>query len=268
MLLRIILGEIRKSFLHRFRYIASTFFWLIFPTLNFIPFLIMGKNWTGNFTSNVLRKITNTSDLWTFLIVGDILATFFSALYWRSCYELWLELRHKTIWHFFAEKSGLKNLIIGKMLAISTIAFFYTVPIYINAYLIFGKPIHIYKILYVYLTLLLSIPAIVGLSFILASYTLISKDITLIITLYEEVSWIFSPIRYPVELFRITKILSYLFPITYALYLARTFCGFNFDLPWYFYLSFLSINTLFLIIGIITLNKTIHYLRKTGNIEF
>ncbi len=268
MFLKIIISEIKKSLLHRFRYIESTLFWLVFPTLNLIPFLIMGKNWSRNFDSNILQKISNTSDLWTFLIVGDILATFFSALYWRSCYELWLESRYKTIWHFFAENNGLKNLLIGKMCAVSIIAFFYTIPIYINAYLIFRKPIALYKILYVYLVLFSSAPAIIGLSFILASYTLISKDITMIITLYEEVSWIFSPIRYPVELFKVTKIVSYLFPITYALYLARTLCGFNFRLHISFYLLFFLINISFLIIGITILNRTIYHLRKTGDIEF
>ncbi len=228
----------------------------------------MGKNWAGNFNSNILQKVANRGDLWTFLIVGDILATFFSALYWRSCYEIYLESKHKTLWHFFSLNNGITNMIIGKILSVSIVAMFYTFPIYINSYLIFGKVIPPLNILYVYLALFLSIPAIVGLSFILSSYTLLSNDITMIITAYEEVSWIFSPIRYPVELFKITKILSYLFPVTYALYLARTLCGFNFKLPSYFYPFFFSINILFLIIGILSLNRTVKYLRKTGDIEF
>lgn len=266
--LKVIFSEILKSFLHRFRYLQSTIFWLVFPSINLIPFLIVGKNWSANFNSNILQRISNTGDLWTFLIVGDVLATFFSALYWRSCYELWLESRYKTIWHFFTINNGLYNLIIGKMLSVSIIALLYTVPIYINSYIIFGKTISLVNIIYIYLVLILSIPAIVGLSFLLSSYTLVSRDITMVVTAYEEISWIFSPIRYPVELFKLTTIISYLFPVTYALYLARTLCGFNFKLSLYFYLSFILINVLFLILGVMSLSKTVKYLRKTGDIEF
>lgn len=268
MLLKVIFSEIRKSFLHRFRYVQSTLFWLLFPTLNLIPFLIMGKNWAGNFNSEILKKIANTPDLWTFLIIGDILATFFSALYWRTCYELWLEAKYKTIWHFFALNGGLTNLIIGKMLAVSIIATFYTLPIYINATIIFGKTIPFLNILYVYLALFLSIPAIAGLSFLLSSYTLITRDFTMVITAYEEISWIFSPIRYPVELFKITRIFSFFFPVTYALYIARILCGFNFKVPSFFYLLFFLINVILFLSGIIVLNKTVLYLRKTGSIDF
>jgi ABC-type polysaccharide/polyol phosphate export permease len=228
----------------------------------------MGKNWAGNFNSQILQRIANTPDLWTFLIVGDILATFFSALYWRSCYELWLESRYKTIWHFFTINNGIANLIIGKMLAVSIIALLYTIPIYINAYLIFGKTIHPLNILYVYLALILSIPAIIGLNFLLSSYTLLSQDITMIVTVYEEVSWIFSPIRYPVEIFKITKIISYFFPVTYALYLARTLCGLGFKLSFNFFLFFSLINLTFFVTGIFFLKKTILQIKKTGNIEF
>jgi hypothetical protein len=88
------------------------------------------------------------------------------------------------------------------------------------------------------------------------------------VTVVEELNYIFSPIRYPVEVFKITRLISFFLPLTYALYIARILGGFNFKVPATFYIQLLSLNTLILGGGILALRKAIKYIKKSGEIDF
>jgi ABC-type polysaccharide/polyol phosphate export permease len=87
--------------------------------------------------------------------------------------------------------------------------------------LIFGLEITIVKILPIFLFLILLIIGLYGIGFMAAALTLMIKEAHGLLHMFEYILFLFSPIRYPVEVNPITKTISAFIPLTYALIALR-----------------------------------------------
>jgi ABC-type polysaccharide/polyol phosphate export permease len=86
---------------------------------------------------------------------------------------------------------------------------------------IFGLEITLIKLFPIFLFLLLLIVGLYGIGFMAAALTLMIKEAHGLLHMFEYVLFLFSPIRYPVEVNPITKTISVFIPLTYALIALR-----------------------------------------------
>jgi ABC-2 type transport system permease protein len=218
-------------------------FFTVFPLIWVLPFVFQGKALVGSFSSVPFKELTGTENYLAFLLLGSIVSTYVFSGLWGVGNSLREETYWGTLEYLILSPTNPLIILIGKTLTEFVYA---TITVVIQALiivLILNIKITLIKLLPVILIILLLLIGFYGFAIAFAGFTLLLKEVEGWIRTLEWVFYLFSPIRYPVEINPLTKFISSLIPLTYALVAIRAVILLNKNI--------LSLKKILFILGII-----------------
>ncbi len=217
----IIGAEVRKTAKIWFAYKILIFFWAIFPLIWVIPYVFQGKALVGSMSSGPFAQLTGTENYMAFVLIGAMVSTYIFSGLWGVGNSLREETYWGTLEYIIASPTSLLVVLIGKTLA----EFLYATVMVIFqatlATLFFGIDITLGKLFPLMMIVVLLVIGFYGFAIAFAGFTLLIKEVHGWVHTLEWVFFLFSPIRYPVEVNAITKLVSAFIPLTYALVAIR-----------------------------------------------
>ncbi|KPK64108.1 hypothetical protein AMJ83_03670 [candidate division WOR_3 bacterium SM23_42] len=217
----VIVEEVRKSFAILFAYPVEVVFWIFSPLLWVIPLVFQGKALIGAFSSTPFGALAGTDEFIPYVLIGAIISTYMFSAVWSMGNSFRDETYYGTLEHILSAPVRPVYILVGKGVYNSVLSTLFVIVQLLICVFIFGLEITLAKIFPIFLFLLLLIVGLYGIGFMAAAVTLLIKESHGIIHLFEYVLFLFSPIRYPVEVNPITKTISVFIPLTYALIALR-----------------------------------------------
>ncbi|RKX71052.1 hypothetical protein DRP53_02940 [candidate division WOR-3 bacterium] len=264
----IVYEELRKTVKIWLTYPLVLVFWTIFPIMWVIPFIFQGKAFVGALSSQAFADLTGTGQYIPFVIIGAVVSTYmFSALY-----GIGNAFREESYWgtleYLIGSPASKGFILLGKALSEGIFSTFFALSQLLFAIFLFGVKITLTKILPILLIMSFLLLALYGLGIGLAGLTLLIKESRGIIHSLDDILYLFSPIRYPVEVNPITKFVSLFIPLTYALIAIRGILLLNkpFHLLITEMVALLLLDIGFLFFGFYTFNTLERKVRQTGTI--
>ncbi|MDH5185645.1 MAG: ABC transporter permease [candidate division WOR-3 bacterium] len=267
--LAIIGAEIRKTAKIWFAYKILMFFWAIFPLIWVIPYLFQGKALVGGMSSAPFAQLTGTENYMAFVLIGAMVSTYIFSGLWGVGNSLREETYWGTLEYIIASPTSLLVVLIGKTLA----EFLYaTVMVIFQATLatfFFGIDITFGKIFPLMMIIVLLVIGFYGFAIAFAGFTLLIKEVHGWVHTLEWVFFLFSPIRYPVEVNAITKLVSAFVPLTYALVAIRAIILLNKSVInlWQILLILGVMDIILIAGGYILFNRLEYRTKKAGTIS-
>ncbi len=219
--LRVIKAEVIKTMKIWLTYPIMLLFWGIFPLMWVLPFIFQGKAFVGGLESESFKNLTGTANYLSFVLLGAIISTYIFSGLWGVGNALREETYWGTLEYMIVSPTHPLIILVGK----TVVEFLYaSVVVFIQsliAVFILGLRVGINQFLPVALIVFLLLVGFYGLAIALAGFTLLIKEVHGWVRTLEWVFYLFSPIRYPVEINPITKTISLLIPLTYALVAVR-----------------------------------------------
>ncbi|MFQ6089611.1 MAG: ABC transporter permease [Candidatus Methanofastidiosia archaeon] len=219
--LYVIREEIVKNLKILLCYPVEIVFWVVFPIFWVVPFIFQGEALVGGLNSESFANYAGTQEFIPYVLIGAILNTYvMSALYGMSS-SLRLESFWGTLEYILGSPSKKISILLGKALSESFTATFFALSQTVISVILFGLEITFGKVLPILLVLILLILGLYGMAIGLAGLTLQIKETRSLIHTIENLFYLFSPVRYPTDINPITKMVSLIIPITYALIVVR-----------------------------------------------
>lgn len=219
--LRVVRAEVIKTMKIWLTYPIMLVFWGIFPLVWVMPFIFQGKAFVGGLTSESFKTLTGTGNYLSFVLLGAIISTYIFSGLWGVGNALREETYWGTLEYMIVSPTHPMVILVGKTLVEFIYASVVVIIQALIAVFILGLRVGIDQILPVILIVFLLLVGFYGLAIALAGFTLLIKEVHGFVHTLEWVFYLFSPIRYPVEINPITKTLSLLLPLTYALVAVR-----------------------------------------------
>lgn len=219
--MNVIFAEMRKSFKILLAYPIEIAFWIVLPLLWALPLIFQGKAIIGGLKSDAFGSIAGTQEFIPYVLIGAIVSTYMASLVWSMGFALRHETYYGTLEHILSAPVRPVQILLGKALFNSMLSTAYVIIQLLICIFIFSVELTFAKILPVLFFLLLLIAGLYGIGFAAAGLTLLVKEAHGLLHLFEYVLFLFSPIRYPVEINQITRIVSIFIPLTYALIALR-----------------------------------------------
>ncbi len=219
--MRVIIEEIRKSFKILLAYPIEIAFWVIAPLLWVVPLVFQGKALIGGLRSTAFGNIAGTEEFIPYVLVGAIVSTYMFSAVWSMGNAFRDETYYGTLEHILSAPIRPLYFLLGKGLYNSILSTFFVIIQILISIFIFGLHMTLTKILPILIFLLLLIAGLYGIGFVAAALTLLVKEAHGLLHLFEYVLFLFSPVRYPVEINPITRAVSAFIPLTYALIALR-----------------------------------------------
>ncbi len=217
-----ILAECRKTIRIWFSYPIMIVFWAIFPLLWVMPYVFQGRALVGGATSESFRQLTGSGNYLAFVLIGAMISTFVFSALWGVGNSLREETYWGTMEYIIASPTHPLVILIGKTLAewawSSVMVLFQAVIIA----LFFGVQFTLAKVLPVLLIVVLLLVGFSGFAIAFAGFTLLIKEVHGWVHTLEWIFFLFSPIRYPVQVNPVTAVISTLIPLTWALVAIRS----------------------------------------------
>ncbi|UCF70052.1 MAG: ABC transporter permease [candidate division WOR-3 bacterium] len=217
----VIIEEVRKSFRILLAYPVEVVFWIFSPLLWVIPLVFQGKALIGAFNSTSFGSLAGTDEFIPYVLIGAIVSTYMFSAVWSMGNSFRDETYYGTLEHILSAPVRPGYILIGKGLYNSILSTSFVIVQLLICVFIFGLNITLAKIFPIFLFLLLLIVGLYGIGFMAAALTLLIKEAHGMLHMFEYVLFLFSPIRYPVEVNPITKAISVFIPLTYALIALR-----------------------------------------------
>ena len=217
----VIVEEVRKSFKILFAYPIEVVFWIFSPLLWVIPLVFQGKALIGAFSSTPFGKLAGTDEFIPYVLIGAIISTYMFSAVWSMGNSFRDETYYGTLEHILSAPVRPVYILLGKGVYNSILSTLFVIVQLLICVFIFGLNITLAKIFPIFLFLLLLIVGLYGIGFMAAALTLLIKEAHGVLHMFEYVLFLFSPIRYPVEVNPITRTVSVFIPLTYALIALR-----------------------------------------------
>lgn len=218
----VIRAEIAKTIRIYFSYPIIVAFWAIFPMLWVFPFVFQGKALVGSMSSPAFEQLTGSGNYMAFVLIGAMVSNFVFSGLWGVGNSLREETYWGTMEYIIASPTSPLVILIGKTLAEALVT---TCTVCLQAVVIsilpFGISFTLAKVLPVLLIVGLLMVGFYGFTIAFAGFTLLIKEAHGWIHTLEWVFFLFSPIRYPVQVNAITQVVSTLIPLTWALVAIR-----------------------------------------------
>lgn len=215
--LRVVWEEFVKGMRVTLAYPIELVGYIIFPAAWVLPFFFQGKAFTGGMQSAAFQRATGTAQYLPYVLTGAIVSTYlFSSLYGMAG-SLRLESFWGTLELIFSSPARKISILLGKALHDSVLASVIAFSQCVLCVAFFGLKITLHTLFPVLLVFLLLILGLYGIALALAGITLQIKEIRSLTRTVEYFFFIFSPVRYPVEVNPVTHFFSLLVPLTYAL---------------------------------------------------
>jgi ABC-2 type transport system permease protein len=215
-------AEMAKTLRIYFSYPVIVVFWAIFPMLWVLPFLFQGKALVGSTDSAAFQQLTGSGNYMAFILIGAMVSNFVFSGLWGVGQSLREETYWGTMEYIIASPTHPLVVLVGKTLAEASVT---TCIVVLQAAIIsilpFGISFTVAKVLPVLLLVLLLMVGFYGFAIAFAGFTLLIKEVHGWIHTLEWVFFLFSPIRYPVQVNPITSFVSVLIPLTWALVAIR-----------------------------------------------
>jgi ABC-2 type transport system permease protein len=196
-------------------------FWAIFPMLWVMPYVFQGKALVGSMNSAAFEQLTGSGNYMAFVLIGAMISTFIFSGLWGVGNSLREETYWGTMEYIIASPTPPLVILIGKTLAewawSSLMVVFQAAVIGI----FFGVEFTLAKVLPVLMLIGLLMVGFYGFAIAFAGFTLLVKEAHGYVHTLEWVFFLFSPVRYPVQVNPITRIVSTLIPLTWALLAIR-----------------------------------------------
>ncbi|HID94857.1 MAG TPA: ABC transporter permease [Candidatus Latescibacteria bacterium] len=219
--LEVIVAEVKKTAKIWLCYPVMLIFWGIFPLLWVLPFVFQGIALTGGLTSVPFKNLTGTENYIAFVLIGAMVSTYVFSGLWGVGNALREETYWGTLEFIIVSPTSPFTVLMGKTVA----EFIYaTLLVFMQALLsvfVFGIAITLGKLLPILFILVLLMIGFYGFAIAFAGLTLLIKEAHGLVHTMEWAFFLFSPIRYPVEINPITKVVSTVIPLTYALVAIR-----------------------------------------------
>ncbi|MEO0085555.1 MAG: ABC transporter permease [candidate division WOR-3 bacterium] len=220
--LGVIRAEVSKTIRIYFSYPIIVAFWAIFPLLWVFPFVFQGKALVGSLSSPAFEQLTGSGNYMAFVLIGAMVSNFVFSGLWGVGNSLREETYWGTMEYIIASPTNPLVILIGKTLAEALVT---TCVVCLQAVVIsllpFGISFTFAKVLPVLLIVGLLMVGFYGFTIAFAGFTLLIKEAHGWIHTLEWVFFLFSPIRYPVQVNAITQVVSTLIPLTWALVAIR-----------------------------------------------
>jgi ABC-2 type transport system permease protein len=264
----IVYEELRKTLKIWLTYPLALFFWTIFPIMWVIPFIFQGQAFVGALSSKAFADLTGTGQYIPFVIIGAVVSTYmFSALYGIGN-AFRMEAYWGTLEYLIGSPAQKGFILLGKAISEGIFSTLFAFSQLAIAVFLFGVELTITKVFPILLIMTFLLLALYGLGIGLAGLTLLIKESRGIIHSLDNILYLFSPIRYPVEVNPITRIVSLFIPLTYALIAIRGIVLLN--KPFHLLISQVVILFLldiaFLAFGFYTFNTLEKKVRTAGTI--
>jgi ABC-2 type transport system permease protein len=218
----IIRAEMAKTWRIWLSYPIMVVFWAIFPLLWVVPFVFQGKALVGSMDSEAFRQLTGSGNYMAFVLIGAMVSNFIFSGLWGVGNSLREETYWGTMEYIIASPTNPLVILVGKTLAEALLTTaIVTAQAVIISILPFGINLTLAKILPVIMLVGLLMLGFYGFAIAFAGFTLLIKEVHGWIHTLEWVFFLFSPIRYPVQVNVITKVVSTLIPLTWALVAIR-----------------------------------------------
>ncbi len=219
--LRALGAEFGKTVRIWLSYPIMIFFWAIFPLIWVMPYVFQGRALVGGATSESFRQLTGSGNYLAFVLIGAMISTFVFSALWGVGNSLREETYWGTMEYIIASPTHPLVILIGKTLAewawSTVMAVFQATIISI----FFGVRFTIDKVLPIILLVGLLMIGFYGFAIAFAGFTLLIKEVHGWVHTLEWIFFLFSPIRYPVQVNPITAMVSTLIPLTWALIAIR-----------------------------------------------
>lgn len=228
--MRVIIEEIRKDIKILLAYPAEIVFWIISPLLWVVPLVFQGKALIGGLQSQSFGALAGTGEYIPYVLIGGIFSTYMFTAVWSMGNALRNEMFYGTLEHILSSPVRPIYILLGKGLYNSLLSTIFVIIQILICVFIFGLRITLNKVLPIIFFLTLLIIGLYGVGFIASALTLLIKESQGILHLFEYILFLFTPIRYPVEVHPITRAVSLIIPLTYALVALRgILLGIKFD---------------------------------------
>jgi len=263
---RIIVQELRKEFTILLAYPIEIVFWTISPLLWVVPLIFQGKALIGGLQSTAFGNLAGTGEYIPYVLIGAIFSTYMFSAIWYMGNSLRNEMFYGTLEQILSAPVKPIILLIAKGLYGSILSTFFVTAQMFICVVIFGLDITFTKIFPMLFFLVLLIIGLYGVGFIAAAVTLLIKEAHGVLHLFEYVLFLFSPIRYPVEVHPVTRAISVFIPLTYALIAMRgILLGIEFDF-WKNSLFLLGMDFAIVPLGIVIFNAIERRTKRRGTL--
>ncbi|HEX7318764.1 MAG TPA: ABC transporter permease [bacterium] len=264
--MNVIFEELRKSYKLLIVYPIEIWFWIIMPLLWILPLVYQGKALVGSLRSTTFGSITGTEEFIPYVMIGAVVSTYMFSAVWSMGNSFRDETYYGTLEHILSAPVKPEYILIGKALFNSILSTIFVILQIVICVFLFGLHITLVNILPILLFLLLLMAGLYGIGFGAAALTLLVKEAHGLLHLFEYVLFLFSPIRYPVEINPITRVVSLFIPLTYALVALRGLLlniQFNF---WKNSLILLAVDCAIIPLGIVLFKIIERYTKKKGTL--
>ncbi len=266
----IIWSELLKNLKFLRAYPAVFIFWTIFPIFWFIPFILQGQAFVGGLQSAEFAELAGTSNFVAFVILGGILNSYVLTSLYGVGESVRREAYRGTLDYLLSSPCNKAFILIGKAVSESISSTMYASTQLVVCILFFGIEITLGVIMPILLIVILLVLGLYGIALMLAAISLRYKQAHDLAHTLENVFYIFSPVRYPVQsLPSWAQIISMILPLTYALIAVRSLMLLRYDITAIYYeiLLLFLIDVAAIFLGFYLFNWMEERTKKSGTIS-
>ena len=204
------------------RYPANFLVWGVLPIFWFAPFILMATAIAGPGTSAHFTDISGFDNYIQFVVIGWFVFMYLDNSIWAIGNNFRWEQMSGTLEPLFSTPVPRISILLGAAIS-DTIQGTMQAGILLSICMVlFGLEYSIVAILPTIIILTLMVIALYGFSFMLAGLILVFKDPSVLTQMISEMTFMVSPINYPVQaLPRSVQFISYLIPTTIGIVTIR-----------------------------------------------
>ncbi|MFW9846515.1 MAG: ABC transporter permease [Candidatus Thorarchaeota archaeon] len=212
----------KKNLRLALRYPANLLIWGVMPVIWFAPFILMATAIAGPETSVYFTELSGFDDYITFSIIGWFVIMFLDNSIWGIGNNFRWEQFSGTLEPLFMAPVPRVSLLLGAAFSDSLQAVFQTVVLLILSTVLFGPRYVWTQVFPIVIILLVMIIALYGFGFMVAGLIIVFKDPSVLTELVSEVTWMISPVQYPLAALPApVRFAAYLVPTTLAIVTIR-----------------------------------------------
>ncbi len=220
---RAVLAIAKKNWLHFLRYPLNAIFQIVQPLMWLTPVYFLGRSFATSQGNVGFAAYTGISDYMAFIIVGSILSSYISAVFWGMGLALKTEMDSGVLESNWMTPVPRPLLLVGQTITNLGITTLNCILVFVLAWLLFGFSIS-GNFLAAALTLIPMLVALYGFGFAFAALVLLIRESNTLIDVSDFVISTFSGSRFPVTVLpRFLLPISLAIPLTYGLDAVRGF---------------------------------------------
>lgn len=214
--LRAVLAIAKKNWLHFVRYPLNAIFQVVQPIMWLTPIYFLGRAFATDKGNVGFAAYTGISDYMAFIIVGAVISSYISAIFWGMGYALKTEMDSGVLESNWLTPVSRPLLLVGQTLANLSITTVNTALVFGLAWLVFGFTIS-GNVLAAALALLPMLVALYGFGFAFAALVLLMKDANTLVDVSDFLVSTLAGSQFPVTVLpRVLLPIALALPLTYG----------------------------------------------------